>query len=357
MEKSLNLNLSADDDFYMPLAFRNLKNISQPNGVILAGDIGGTKSNLALYRFSGNQLKLLKEGTLPTKDFRSFSQLMAAFQGHSLPPINAICLGVAGPVNKGRVEGTNFSWAIDEEEIKKELGVEVVSVINDMEANAFGLGLLDQKDVEVLRKGAGIPGNAAIISPGTGLGEAGFFWDGSHYHPFPSEGGHCEFSPRNEFDYQLWRYLKDQFGFVSWERLVAGPGIYHLYRFLLQYRKAEEPQWLKERLRREDPSAVISSCAAMEKFPLCQETLELFLYYLAVEASQVTLKFKATGGIFLGGGILPKIHQVLDREVFLRNYLRSDRMNDLLESVPVTLILNPKASLYGAAFCAAMSLK
>lgn len=357
MSDPVRISSFSNGELAIPLALRDCRKIKRSSGIILAGDIGGTKSNLSLFQFEEGQLTPIKERSYRTKEFSSFEEVFKVFYASDLPEIDAICLGVAGAVNKGKVSGTNFAWIIDENEIKNNLRINSVTVINDMETNAFGLAALRRKDFEVIREGANVPGNAAVISPGTGLGEAGLFWDGTHFHPFPSEGGHCEFSPRSEMEVRLWRFLYCKFGHVSWERIISGPGIYNLYQFLIEDEKIKEPDWFKKRIIKEDPAALISSCAAEGTFPICEKTMKFFITYLAIESTQLALKFKATGGIFIGGGILPKNLKCLDKEVFNSHFLKSDRMRPLLDLIPVKLILNPKTSLYGAAFYGAMTLE
>ncbi|HUH45572.1 MAG TPA: glucokinase, partial [Arenibacter sp.] len=241
--------------------------------------------------------------------------------------------------------------------IHRGLHIPSVSLINDMEANAYGLAALPEEDFDTLKYGPNIPGNAALISPGTGLGEAGLFWDGSHYHPFASEGGHCDFSPRNDSDVEIWQYFEQKYGHVSWERLISGPGIFDMYLLLRRVSGVKEPQWLKEKLAKEDPSAVISETALDGKDSICTEAMELFIRFLAIEAAHLALKFKATGGIYIGGGILPKIIKRINREIFYANFVQSGRMNSLLQMVPVKVILNEKTALLGAAYYAAMALE
>lgn len=196
-----------------------LGNVEQTEGVVLAGDVGGTKTNLAIFKVLGGVLEPILVKSYVTKNYNSFFELFREFQKEDCPHIDSLCLGVAGPVMNGRVSGTNFSWEVDEKEIREKLGIEKVAVINDLEANAYGLAMLEKDDFEVLKNGTLLPGNAGIISPGTGLGEAGLYWHGKHYYPFPAEGGHCDFSPRNELDVELWRFLQADFGRVSWKGL------------------------------------------------------------------------------------------------------------------------------------------
>tara|TARA_R110000868_G_scaffold93190_2_gene258092 strand:+ start:2785 stop:3861 length:1077 start_codon:yes stop_codon:yes gene_type:complete len=356
MEKIEKFSLPAIHEGEIPLAFLNTK-VSHDKGVILAADVGGTKTNLALFQIEAGNLAPLKDKSYPTKKYRSFLEMVREFHTDELPRIDGICLGVAGPVTQGKVLGTNFPWAIDSEQISREQHIRSVSLINDMEANAYGLAALQEKDFETLKYGPRIPGNAALISPGTGLGEAGMFWDGSHYHPFACEGGHCDFSPRNELDIRIFQHFQQKYAHVSWERLLSGPGILDIYLFFRGISGIREPQWLSDQMSQEDPSATITKTALDGKDSVCVETLDLFIRFLAIEAAQLALKFKATGGIYIGGGIMPKILAGVKREIFYNNFIQSGRLNSLLEMVPVKVILNEKTALLGAAYYGAMALR
>src|SRR5680860_238098 len=353
--KAKEQRLQQKDGFLMPMAYPTGNSKMSLEGRILAGDVGGTKTNLALYRIENGRFLAVKEQTYPTADFKSFTDMASTFCD-SDSTVDGLCLGVAGPVTQGKVHGTNFPWDIDSTEIAKSLNVPSVSLINDMEANAYGLSALDEKDFEILRPGTDVHGNAAIISPGTGLGEAGLFWDGSKYHPFATEGGHCDYSPRNDIDLELWHFLHQKYGHVSWERVLCGHGIYDIYLFLKRYRNLPESTTLHEKFQKEDHAAVITHEAIEGSDPVCLEALELFTRYLANECAQLGLKIKATGGIYIGGGIVPKIMAGVSREIFHDNFLNAGRMNSLLEMIPVKVVLNPKTALLGAGLYAAMHL-
>ncbi|MFN4763154.1 glucokinase [Gillisia sp. Q332] len=356
MERIIGLKYNHQGNYKFPLAFPRQKDLKELSGHVLAADVGGTKTNLSLYQIDDGALQPIKQKSYSTKEHSSFQEIVKKFKNEDLPEIDSLCLGVAGPVNKGVVKGTNFPWIIDEKEIRRELGIRNVEMINDMEANAFGLGALEDSDFEEIRKGAEVAGNAVIISPGTGLGEAGLFWNGKAYHPFATEGGHSEFSPRNQFDADLWHFLHKKYGLVSWERIISGSGIYDIYQYLIHSKGIKEPTWFKERILHEDPAAVISAAAMEGNYPVCKETIDLFVRYLATEANQFALKTKATGGIFIGGGIVPKIIKTIDKEIFNQNFIKSDRMEHLLELMPVKAILNEKTATYGAALYGAMLL-
>jgi len=356
MKKQESFSLALNNESQIPLAFLENTKTGLTNGVILAGDIGATKTNLALFKIHKGQLTLVKEKTYHTKDYHAFTEMVRSFHSDKLPVINGICLGVAGPVTRGKVKGTNFPWEIDSEEISRELRVQSVTLINDMEANAYGMSALAKSDFEVLKEGSNIPGNAVIISPGTGLGEAGLYWDGAQYHPYATEGGHCDFSPRNELDWELWKYLHQKHGHVSWERIISGPGIYGIYQFLRGFRGNAEPKWLQDKIQQGDAAAVITAVAHEKSDPICVETLDLFVRYLAIESAQFALKTKATGGIYIGGGIVPKIIGIINREIFTANFVAAGRMNPLLQLMPVQVVLNDKTPLLGAAYYGATHL-
>jgi glucokinase len=232
-----------------------------------------------------------------------------------------------------------------------------VAFLNDLEATAYGLGAIQSNELVSLNNTASVEGNIALISPGTGLGEAGLYWDGNAYHPFAAEGGHSDFAVRTEQDIDLYRFLRQQFGHVSWERLVSGPGIHNIFNFLTTVEHKNIPAWLTEEMKKDDPSAVISNAALHQHEPVCVETLALFSRYLATEAASLVLKLKATGGCYLGGGIPPKILPVVQTAEWITNFTSAGRMKSLLDQVPVYVILNQKLPLLGAAHYAAFSIR
>lgn len=339
----------------MPLAFIN--STIPTEGKVLAADIGGTKANMALFEIDGKTLNALRIKSYKTKDHLSFLALLKKFLAGPPNSIDAVCLGVAGPVIDGRVQGTNFPWVIDREDIKDELKIENVYVINDLRANAYGLAALEESDFKVLKTGEKVSGNAAMLSPGTGLGEAGLYWDGAKYHPFATEGGHCYFSPKDDLDVKLWEFMQQKYGTVSWERVLSGQGICDIHSFLRMYRGTAEPIWFAQKTLEEDLAAVITSSAMQEADPVFVETFELFIRFLATEAALLALKMKATGGIFVGGGIVPKIIKGINEDVFTANFVHSGQMASLLEIIPVKVILNDKTPLLGAALYGAMGTK
>ncbi len=336
------------------IAFKKDIRQQQESITILAADIGGTKTNIALYQSDRNGLSVLNQKRYVSKDYPSLSAIVHDFSSGTLPA--RISAAVAGPVVNGKSKLTNLPWVLDSEAMSKEMNVPV-HFINDLEATAYGLAGLGKDELATLA--AGDPeakGNIAIIAPGTGLGEAGLFWDGQAYHPFATEGGHSDFAPRTEKDVQLFYALQKQFGHVSWERLVSGMGIKNIFNCLVKSRKEPIPEWLSQRLEEEDPAAVISECALKHTDLLCAETMELFVRYLATEASSLVLKLMATGGLFLAGGIPPKILPLLQSDNWTKNFDNNGRMHELSDRVPVHVVLNDKMALQGAAYYGAYSM-
>jgi glucokinase len=247
---------------------------------------------------------------------------------------------------------------VDSRAVAKLLRLKRVGLMNDLVANAHGIAVLKSEDFVVLNRGAkGSKGNRAIISAGTGLGEAGMYWDGEDHLPFASEGGHGDFAPRNHLEMELLSYALKNFRRVSYERLVSGPGLYQVYCFLRDTGKGEEPGWLAEEIRQGDPAPTISRLALSGKSSLCQQALELFVSLYGAEAGNLALKVMATGGVYLGGGIAPKIISKLKEPVFMNAFTAKGRMRPLLQDMPVKVIMNPKTALLGAARHAALELK
>ena len=318
--------------------------------IVLSGDIGGTKARLALFETDGKRLETLVERSFPSGEYGSLDDIVRSFLADNNAACARACFGVAGPVQHGRCLTTNLPWEIDAAALRKDLGVGEVELLNDLEANAWGIPALGPQDFYVLQQGApGARGNAAVIAAGTGLGEAGMYWDGERHHPFASEGGHTDFSPGSELEIALLRYLRRSFEHVSWERVVCGPGLVNLYRFLCEHGQSNPSAWLQQELEREDPAAVIGRAALAQRDPLCSEALDLFVYLYGVEAGNQALKIMARGGVYLGGGIAPKILERLKGPRFLEGFTAKGRMSPLLRQMPVRVILNDRTALYGPA--------
>jgi len=321
--------------------------------VILAGDVGGTKTNLALFGDDGRgPLELAK---YPSGQHAGLEPMVEAFLSEHPAAVDAACFGVAGPVRDGSsVDATNLAWPVDAQRLAALLGLERVGLLNDLEANAWGLAALGPKDFVLL--GDGDPearGNVAVISAGTGLGEAGLYWDGERHHPFPSEGGHADFAPRSELEIELYRFLAAEHEHVSYERVCSGMGIVNIERFLRARSGEPRPPWLEQELRAGDRAAAISRAGLAARDAISVQTLELLCSIYGAAAGNLALKLMATGGVYLGGGIAPKILPKLREGGFMRAFTAKGRLSDVLERIPVRVITNDQTALLGAALCAA----
>lgn len=322
--------------------------------MILAGDIGGTHTRLAFFDVSGGRLSAVSCAVFPSRQYRGLDEIVTGFVRGSTQRPDAACFGVAGPVRNGRVETSNLPWIVESKRLANELGLANVSLINDLEANAWGIAELDAKDVVQLNSvKSNAPGNQGVIAPGTGLGEAGINWDGTNYHVSASEGGHTDFAPRTELEIELLRYLTVRFGYVSYERVVSGPGLVNVFHFLRDTRRGAEPEWLIQEMANGDAAAAISQAALDGRCGLCEQALDIFVSVFAAEAGNLALKLMAVGGIYLGGGIAPKMLPKLSGPLFMQAFVGKGRLQPLLESIPVKVIVNDKAALLGAARFAA----
>lgn len=318
---------------------------NKTNRTILAGDIGATKTLLAIFSVSEGQILKVREERLITKDCGSFEEAIREFLHDEEPDV--ISFGVAGPVMDGKVNITNVGTVLNSKQISEALNQVPVYFINDLEATGYGISWLKDEELKLIFEGRkNATGNIAIIAPGTGLGEAGAYWDGHKYHPFSTEGGHCDFASRAQEDFELYNYLREKYTHVSWERVVSGNGIIQIFEFL-RLKKKEIPEWLTTQLKNEDAAKVISSNA--KKVEICGQTMQLFFRYLAQEAGQLALKTKATGGLFIGGGMMPQILSLLDIDAFLQQFTDFGRLKFLLETIPVKVVLNEQTALLGAA--------
>ena len=320
--------------------------------MILAGDIGGTNTRLALLEMEDKWPRVIVEQTFPSREHKSLDEIVRQFLGEHGLTIKRACFGVAGPIRNRRSKPSNLPWVVDADQLATLFGFDAVTLVNDLEANAFGLVALEAKDFAVLNEGAPeSEGNTAIISAGTGLGEAGLHFEGKMRRPFASEGGHADFAPRNELEIELLRYLIPQFHHVSYERVLSGPGLLNIYTFLRDTGRGEEAAWLADEMQEADPSAVITRAALEGKSELCMRALDLFVSIYGAEAGNLALKVNATGGVFLGGGIAPRIIDKLKSPAFMEAFTAKGRMRPLLEAVPVRVILNDMTALLGAALC------
>lgn len=320
---------------------------------VLAGDIGGTKTRLALVEVTGTQVRILHEASYPSRDYAEFDELLTDFlDGQNIP--RHVAFGIAGPVQGRVAQTTNLPWRIEAESLERRFGFTHCELLNDLEATACGLPALREEDLLTLQ--AGVPqahGNAAVIAAGTGLGEAGLYWDGQRHQPFATEGGHASFSPEDDLEIALLRHLQQQHQHVSWERVVSGMGLLSLHQFLCAYRQASVPVWLSEQMLSGDAAAAIAGAALSGADAICVETLDRFVHLYGAEAGNLALKVMSRGGLYIGGGIAPKILPLLQHGGFLAAFLNKGRMRHLLEAMPVRVILNDRAALFGPALRAA----
>jgi glucokinase len=332
-----------------------MNNRQNPGKVILAGDVGGTHARFALMESRGEDLCVLAEKIYSSRDYSKLEDIAAEFLKTNATKPEVAGIGVAGPVRDGKCVATNLPWIVDASALAAACGLARVDLLNDLEANAYGIATLAAADLAILQKGIpNVQGNAAVISAGTGLGEAGMYFDGATLRPFAGEGGHASFAPEGEVQSALFEYLMRRFGHVSCERALSGPGLVNIYEFLRDTGRGSETSSVAEQMRNGDPAAAISQAALADASPLCVEALELFVQIYGGEAGNLALKLLATGGVYLGGGIAPKILSELQRPLFMEAFLNKGRMKPLLEAIPVLVILNENTALRGAARAASL---
>ena len=321
--------------------------------ILLAGDVGGTKTNLAVFTSKDKLRTPLLEAKLPSAHYSSLTDLVKDFLSNVKAPIDRAVFGVAGPVANGRTKITNLPWTIQERQLHEELGIPNVHLLNDLEAMANAIPLLESADLYTVNPGNPVPyAPMAVIAPGTGLGEAFLTWDGTRYRTYASEGGHADFAPRTPFELGLLVYMLGRLHHVSYEHVCSGIGLPNIYTYLKESGTLEEPAWLTEQLvKAEDQTPIIINAALSEQDPsgICVATLKTFASILGAEAGNMALKVLATGGVYLGGGISPRVLPFLESGEFLRAFKNKGRFSNLLASIPVHVILNPKVGLIGAA--------
>jgi glucokinase len=319
--------------------------------MILAGDIGATRTRLAAFQTEGSKLQRVVEKTYKSHEHSGLPELITVFVKTEGIPVHSACFGVAGPVRSGKSKISNLEWTIDSRELASQLKLPSVGLVNDLEAYAYGVDALESKDFVTLSEGdLDAEGNRVVISARTGLGIAGLYWDGFRHHPFACEGGHADFAPKNDLEMELAQYLRKKYQHVSCERILSGPGIKNIYDFLRDAKKAEEPAWLQERMSQvEDQPALISQLALESKAEICERTLSIFVSVYGSETGNCALNFMATGGVFIGGSIAAKIVPKMRDPIFMKSFLDKGRMQSLLSDMPVKIIVNDDAGIIGAA--------
>lgn len=325
--------------------------------MILAGDVGGTKTNLGLFEARGQRLVPGCQGTYASRDFPTLEGMIQQFlDTHRLTAEHA-CIGVAGPVQNGRCKGLNLPWIVDEGALAEQLKIPGIRVINDLEATAYSLEALSPEDLVPLNRGAAdAAGNRAVIAAGTGLGEAGVYWDGKRHRPFAGEGGHCDFGARDALEAELLQFMLGRYEHVSTERVLSGSGLVDMYAFFRQREPALADPGVAEEIARGDAAASISRAGLEKRCPICEKALERFTIIYGAEAGNLALKMMATGGVYVGGGIAPKIIDKLKQTVFIEAFFAKGRMRYFMEAIPVFVIMTDRAALIGAAEFARISI-
>ncbi len=322
------------------------------DSLVLAGDVGGTKTNLALFSGSIQNLSRLTDKTYLSKSSESLTELVEQFLKESNhPQIGLACFGIAGPVLANKVKATNLPWSVDGDQLRRHFSWPHTYLLNDLVAMACSIPHLTGEQLQPLND-VPLPesgGNIGLIAAGTGLGEALLIWDGSSYTPCPSEGGHKDFAPKNPLQWRLHQYLAAKYSHASIERVLSGQGLYDIYLFLNEEKGRQEPDWLAKLFRDQDKGAVVSQTALAGKDPFCQQALALFVEIYGAEAGNLALQAVTTGGIYIGGGISPKIAPALAEGPFASAFRAKGRMESLLATIPLRLILDSKAPLLGAA--------
>jgi glucokinase len=329
--------------------------MSKKSLTVLAGDIGGTKTNLAIFSSKTGLEAPLAEKTFPSGDYPNLESIVREFlssEGNGIN-IDQASFGVAGPVMDGRTKITNLPWVIDEKALARTFGFSSVRLFNDVMACACAVPSLSTNDLYTLNKGIPEPeGSMAIVAPGTGLGEAYLTWNKTYYQAYPSEGGHTDFAPTNALEAGLLHYLRKCLDHVSCERVCSGSGLTNIYHYLKYSRYAEEPDWLSEELSAVDdivPVLIKAALDADRSCKLCQTTLNLFISILGAETGNMALKVMASGGVYLGGGIPSRIIAALQKGPFMESFQRKGRMSGLMKRIPVHVIMNTRVALLGAA--------
>ena len=321
---------------------------------VLAGDVGGTKTNLAIYSVSGHgTLAVVREASFPSRDYAGLEPLVAAFLARDSERISAAAFGIAGPVIDGAVQVTNLPWHVEAQGLGRAIGCSSVRLMNDLESTAYGALFVEAENLLTLQAGQPRAGNRAVIAAGTGLGEAILFWDGTRYHPSPTEGGHADFGPRDAREDALCVYLRGRFGRVSYERVCSGLGLQHVFEFLADgCRRAVAPE-VRARMQHQDPSAVIGQLGLARSCATCVEALDIFVSIYGAQAGNLALDTMSVGGLYIGGGMVTKLLPLVTAGPFMDAFRAKDPHRELLERIPVYVLLDPKTAQLGAAYAAA----
>jgi glucokinase len=329
---------------------------------VLSGDIGGTKTALAIHALAaGGAPTLVRERTFPSRDYPGLEQVVAAFLAASDERIAtaagdariaAAAFGIAGPVVDDAVTTTNLPWRVERRRLSDSLGGAPVRLMNDLESTAYGALFLAPDEVVTLNAGVARPGHRAVIAAGTGLGQGFLYWDGNRYAPIATEGGHADFASRTPLEDALLLYLRGRFTRVSYERVVSGPGVRNVFDFLAGELHRPVAAEIRARMTQEDPSAVIGAAAVAGTCATCREAVDLFFAAYGAQAGNLALTVMATGGVYVGGGIITKLLPLVAESAFMREFVGKGRYAPLMREIPVWIITNPRAALIGATHAA-----
>lgn len=317
---------------------------------VLAGDVGGTKTIFGIFAYGQEGLQLMEDETIPSREARSLGDLVARFIQNRPYLISSACFGIPGPVSRGRCCTTNLPWTVSESELKSRFGWSHILLLNDLAAMANGIPALRKRRFAALNRARIKPGlHRALLAPGTGLGVAFLLSRGDGMEAMPSEGGHVDFAPSSEDEVQLWEHLRKRFGHVSLERILSGPGMVNIYEWLRDSGRHPEPSRLARQIEHGDAPAAITRAALEQNDPLCLETLRRFVSILGAAAGNVALMGMTTGGVYLGGGIPPRILPILKEGSFIEAFTDKGRFKPLMEKIAVRVVLDQQTALLGAA--------
>ena len=337
--------------FSFPLYLPGLKSEDNLNQTLLVVDLRAKLSCLSTYSCENGKLTKISEKIYETDQFVSFSELVEKYIKEVGKTFNTVAVAVPGPVVNGKCETPNLPWTVDQSEVQKKLGIKSIYLVNDLEAVAYSLADLEAAKIEILHDSTKkVKGNVAVLASGNGLGEAGLFWDGEYLRPFATEGGHTEFSPRNDFEVEFYQFLNKIYGIVTWENVLSKDGLYNIFRFLRDIGRHKEEAWLSEKLSDSDFLEVMAEVGKEKKSRLVNLTLEMYSEFLARECNSLALKLKSTGGLVITGEISDKIFDLFDKSKFYKDFMISDRMQHLLKDIPIYIIKDPNAILDGAAY-------
>ncbi|SIQ76682.1 glucokinase [Chryseobacterium sp. RU37D] len=334
-----------------PLYLPGVKNSSNDNVSIIGANLREDITSLGFFVSSNGGLEIKIQNIYPTKEYASFTDILKKFiEDNQLENVKRLAMAVPGPVINGKSHPARLGWDLDVEEYKRDFKFEKADMLNDLEASAYGMALLEDSDLDPIYTSGHLEnGNVTILAPGNGLGEAGYFFDGKYLRPFATEGGHSEFSPRTNVEVEFYQFLNNIYGIVSWENVLSKTGLFNIYRFLRDVKRHPEPEWLADRFSNGNFVEELFKAAVEEDVLICKIALDTFIEFLAREANNLTLKLKATGGLLISGDIPQTIQTYMDKDKFYEKFKISDKMEEMLRNIPIYLIKNSNTGLNGAA--------